>query len=95
MPWNIVQCRPSTQIRQDLTEQNANGVVAAADIFLLESRRQIFFSFRNKGNLAMGFVVEIFPDYSMQIWRNAGFGWQNPVGTVAKLNLSKSHAYFI
>ena len=91
-----MQCRPSTQIRLDLTEANANGVVVAADIYLLESRKHTFFSFRNKGTLAQGFRLEIFPDYSVQLWRDPGSGsWMNPVTMAEKLYPSKSNPYSI
>ena len=94
--WNIVQCRPDTQIRLDLTESNANGVVAAADILLVEADwKHTLFSFRNKGTLARGFTVEINYDHSVQLWRDTGNEiWENPLTTVEKLNLSKSNSYF-
>ena len=91
-----MQCRSSTQIRLDLTEANANGVVVMADIYLLESRKHTFFSFRNKGTLALGFAVEIHYDHSVQLWRNPGSGsWENPIITTEKLNLSNSNIFFI
>ena len=94
VPWNIVQCRPNTQLRLDLTEPNANGVIVAADIFLLESRKHILFSFRNKGTLARGFTVETFYDYSVQLWRNDG-GWAGQLISTTPLNPSKFNSCFI
>ena len=94
--WNIVQCRPNTQIRLDLTEPNANGVVVAADVFLVEeSREHIFFSFRNKGTLALGFKVEIHTDKHVKLWRKVGPAWVNHVTSTTTLNLSKSTSCFI
>ena len=90
--WNIVQCRNGTQLRLDLTEPNANGVIVAADIFLFEENlKQTFFSFRNKGNLAMGFTVEIFNSNTVKLWRDIGGGWENPVTSANPLTLSKSN----
>ena len=87
-----MQCRPSTQLRLDLTESNANGLVIAFDIFVLESQKHTLFSFRNKGNLAMGFTLEIFYDYSVQLWQDTGGGsWENPITTTTTLTPSKSN----
>ena len=95
--WNIVQCRPGTQIRLDLTEPNANGVVVAADIFLVEDNwKHTIFSFQNKETLERGFAVEIDNDYSVRLWRGPiGGSWENPLVTAAKLNLSNSYLFFI
>ena len=94
VPWNIVQCRLNTQIILDLTESNANGVIVAADIFVLESRKHTIFSFRNKGTLDRGFTVEIHLDYTVQVWRNDG-GWTNPVTSAIPLNLGKFNPFFL
>ena len=93
--WNIVECRPDTQIRLDLAEPNADGVVVAADIFpVVAGWKHTIFSFRNKGTRARGFTVEVDHDYSVRLWRDLGDGgWDNPVITPAKLNLSKSSLF--
>ena len=93
--WNIVQCRPDTQIRLDLTEPNANGVIIAVDIFLLEeNKKHTLFTFRNKGTLARGFTVEIHDDQSVKLWRNDGSGtWVNSVTSAIPLTLSKSNFF--
>ena len=88
-----MQCRPNTQIRLDLTEPNANGVIVAADILLLESRKHTFFSFRDKGTLARGFTVEIFYDHFVQLWRNDG-GWAGQFTSGTALTLSKYNTSF-
>ena len=98
MAWNIVQCRSNTQLRLDLTEPNANGVIIAIDIFLLEeNRKHTLFSFRNKGTLARGFTMEIFDDSYVRLWRNTGNAgsWDNPVTSAIPLNLSKSNPFFL
>ena len=92
--WNIVQCKDGTQLRLDLTESNANGVIVAADILLRESRKHTLFSFRNKGTLARGFTVEVFYDYSVQLWRNDG-GWTRQFTSSTTLNPSKFNSCFI
>ena len=93
----MVQCRPNTQLRLDLTEPNANGVIVAADIFVLEGGREhTLFSFRNKETLARGFAVEIYTDNYVKLMRNIGGGsWDNPVTSATSLNLSKSHPFFL
>ena len=91
-----MQCRPNTQLRLDLTEPNANGVIVVADILLVEvGWKHTLFSFRDKGTLARGFTVEIRHDNSVQLWRDPGSGsWENPVGTTEKLNPSKYNLFF-
>ena len=94
--WNIAQCRDGTQLRLDLTEPNANGVVIAADIYVLGSQKHTFFSFRNKGNLAVGFTVEMFTDYTVRLYRDPVNGtWANQAQTTAKLNSSKFDLFFV
>ena len=92
--WNIVQCRDDTQLRLDLTEPNANGVIVAADIFLFGVQEHTLFAIRNKENRAMGFTVEIYIDYHVQLWRNYG-GWKKPVTSTAALTPSKSNLFFV
>ena len=91
-----MQCRPNTQLRLDLTEPNANGVIVVADILLVEvGWKHTLFSFRDKGTLARGFTVEIGYDNSVQLWLDPGSGsWENPVGTTEKLNPSKYNLFF-
>ena len=66
-------------------------MVVAADFFLVEDNwKHTFFSFRNKGNLAVGFTVEMFTDYTVRLYRDPVSGtWANQAQTTAKLNSSK------
>ena len=88
--WNIVQCRPDTQIRVDLMEPNANSVIIAADIYLVEENwKHTLFAFRNKGNLAKGFLVEIHYSYTVKLQQHTGGGvWVNSVTSTAALTPS-------
>ena len=91
----MVQCRPNTQLRLDLTNPNSNGAVVAFDIFVLEGGREhTLFSFRNQGTLARGFTVRVSENNYVKIWRDSGAGWES-VASANPLNLSKSNLFFI
>ena len=91
-----MQCRLNTQLRLDLTEPNANGVIVAVDIFVWEAnRKHTLFSFRKKGTLAKVFTVEIYPDNTVQVWRNVGGTWMIPIISAIPLNLSRSNLFFL
>ena len=94
VPWNIVQCRDGTQLRLDLTEPNANGVIIMADIYLLDNTQDhIFFTFRNKGNLAMGFKVEIDTARNIKMSRSIAGSWGSPLYCTNPLTLSKFNLF--
>lgn len=58
-PWNSLQCRSPSILIVPTGEQNANGLVVAFYIYPLTRAVATIFSFRNSGDLAASFSVEI------------------------------------
>ena len=88
-PWNILQCRSNTQLILQLSEQNANGVVVALDIFPISGGTypQTIFAFRNSVSLAVSFTVELESDLRIKVWRFST-GWNLIVNPATALSNS-------
>ena len=92
-PWNTLQCRDNTHLKLQLTELNANGVVAAFDIFLNNevTDSQALFALGNSENLAVTLNVELESDLRVHVWQNldaVSNGWTKRVTSVGALTLS-------
>ena len=83
-PWNTVQCRSNTQFIFPLSEQHANGVVIALDIFPLGgvASEQGLFAFRNSVSNTVTIHAQVRDGGKIYVWYNsagASHLWSNIV----------------